>query len=743
MVILSKYSLLNCGYCEILPTFEYLIPNITMSNPQLDLAFNFVENTGVNIFLTGRAGTGKTTFLHKLRERSPKRMVIVAPTGVAAINAGGVTIHSFFQLPFGYFVPDSVRKDGDSRKFNKIKVKIIRSMELLVIDEISMVRADMLDAIDNVLRRYRDKNRPFGGVQLLMIGDLQQLSPVIKGAEWDVLKEYYDTPYFFDSIALKKSQYRNIELTHIYRQRDIHFIDLLAKVRNGDLDSNTLAAINKRYIEGFSPDNNEGYITLTSHNNSAKIINDTKLAQLKREEFSYLATVEGNFPESQYPIEYKLVLKKSAQVMFTRNDPERNFVNGTIGEIISISEDVIEVKISDSTQVIRVEPAIWENIRYSLDAVTKEITEIVEGTFTQYPLKTAWAITIHKSQGLTFDNVVIDAANSFSHGQVYVALSRCRTLEGVVLSSPIRSTSVRKDSTVQSFTNDIEQNPLTEQNLLDDKRFYYHAILIELFDFTQMIINLRYVRRQLDDNLNGLYPKLVIKWSDQVMLFLSEVEDVSLKFKIQIDRLMQNESYETDAVLAERVRKGTVYFKDKLETIITPLLSTLNIEIDNKEVGKSISGGMSRIVDSYKLKIATLNSCVDCFTIKNYLKAKAIILSTEEERKASKSSKRDSSVEKEIKLVVNESDIDDIINGGLFSQLRKWRTQKATELNLPPFMVAHQKVLIGVAAINPTTTKDLGRIKGVGKAFIEKYGVEVLEIVEKYSGSSDKGLFSK
>ena len=714
-----------------------------MSNPQLDLAFNFVENTGVNIFLTGRAGTGKTTFLHKLRERSPKRMVIVAPTGVAAINAGGVTIHSFFQLPFGYFVPDSVRKDGDSRKFNKIKVKIIRSMELLVIDEISMVRADMLDAIDNVLRRYRDKNRPFGGVQLLMIGDLQQLSPVIKGAEWDVLKEYYDTPYFFDSIALKKSQYRNIELTHIYRQRDIHFIDLLAKVRNGDLDSNTLAAINKRYIEGFSPDNNEGYITLTSHNNSAKIINDTKLAQLKREEFSYLATVEGTFPESQYPIEYKLVLKKSAQVMFTRNDPERNFVNGTIGEIISISEDVIEVKISDSTQVIRVEPAIWENIRYSLDAVTKEITEIVEGTFTQYPLKTAWAITIHKSQGLTFDNVVIDAANSFSHGQVYVALSRCRTLEGVVLSSPIRSTSVRKDSTVQSFTNDIEQNPLTEQNLLDDKRFYYHAILIELFDFTQMIINLRYVRRQLDDNLNGLYPKLVIKWSDQVMLFLSEVEDVSLKFKIQIDRLMQNESYETDAVLAERVRKGTVYFKDKLETIITPLLSTLNIEIDNKEVGKSISGGMSRIVDSYKLKIATLNSCVDCFTIKNYLKAKAIILSTEEERKASKSSKRDSSVEKEIKLVVNESDIDDIINGGLFSQLRKWRTQKATELNLPPFMVAHQKVLIGVAAINPTTTKDLGRIKGVGKAFIEKYGVEVLEIVEKYSGSSDKGLFSK
>ena len=717
---------------------------MTMSNPQLELAFNFVENTGVNIFLTGRAGTGKTTFLHKLRERSPKRMVIVAPTGVAAINAGGVTIHSFFQLPFGYYIPNSVRKDSESRKFNKIKVKIIRSMELLVIDEISMVRADMLDAIDNVLRRYRDKNRPFGGVQLLMIGDLQQLSPVIRGEEWEVLKDFYDTPYFFDSIALKSSQYRNIELTHIYRQRDIHFIDLLAKVRSGNLDNTTLEAINKRYIEGFNPDNNEGYITLTSHNSSAKRINDTKLAQLNREEFSYNAIVEGNFPESQYPIEYKLILKKGAQVMFTRNDSERNYVNGTIGEIVSISEDIIEVKISDNSQIIRVEHAIWENIKYSLDSLTKEITEVIEGTFTQYPLKTAWAITIHKSQGLTFDNVVIDAANSFSHGQVYVALSRCRTLEGVVLSTPIRSTSVKKDLTVQSFTNDIEQNPLTVQNLLDDKRLYYHAILIELFDFTHMIINLRYVRRQLEENLNNLYPKLVSKWSEHLELFIREIDDVSIRFKVQIDRLMQNESYETDAVLAERISKGTVYFKEKLEIIIMPLLSTLNVEIDNKEVGKTISGGMSRIVESHKLKMATLSSCVDCFTIKNYLKAKATVLSTEEERKGMKSgsSKRDGSAEKETKLVVNESDIDDIINGGLFSQLRKWRTDKSTELNLPPFMITHQKVLIGIAALNPTTSKDLGRIKGVGKSFIEKYGSEVLEIVEKYSGGENKGLFS-
>ena len=709
-----------------------------MSNPQLELAFNFVENTGVNIFLTGRAGTGKTTFLHKLRASSPKRMVVVAPTGVAAINAQGMTIHSFFQLPFGYFVPNSVRAGGETHKFNKTKIKIIRSMELLVIDEISMVRADLLDAIDDVLRRYRDRTRPFGGVQLLLIGDLQQLAPVVRNDDWEVLKEYYPTPYFFDSIALKSSHYRNIELTHIYRQRDPKFIDLLAKVRSGNLDSQTLEAINERYIERFNPEVNDRYITLTSHNSAAARLNESKLAQLEGFDYAYMASTTGDFPESMYPIDHRLTLKKGAQVMFTRNDsPERRFVNGTLGEVISISNDDIDVQITDSLEVIKVERAQWDNIKYSLDSQTKEITESVVGTFTQYPLKTAWAITIHKSQGLTFDRVVIDAANSFSHGQVYVALSRCRTLEGVILSTPIRCDSVKRDVTVQYFTDDIERNPLTQQHFIDDQRNYYQRILIELFDFEQLLMNLRYVKRLLEDNLNNIYPKLVEKWNDHLRLVVTDVELISTKFKIQIGRLMQNADYEQDAVLADRVTKGATYFSDKCVTIIAPLLATINIEIDNKEVNKSIMGAMSRVVENYKLKVATLDSCKESFTIKRYLKAKSDILATEEERKLRKVKSGEATPAKETKFVIDDSEVEGIASGALFGELKAWRIAKARELGAPTYTITRQSVLIAIASMQPTSKADLARIKGVGKAFIEKYGVETLVIVKRHSGEKD------
>ncbi len=709
---------------------------IRMSNPELDLAFNFVENTGVNIFLTGRAGTGKTTFLHNLRKSSPKRMVIVAPTGVAAINAGGATIHSFFQLPFGYYVPDSVRKNGEERKFSKIKIKIIRSMELLVIDEISMVRSDMLDAIDEVLRRHRRSSLPFGGVQLLMIGDLQQLAPVIRNDEWETLKNYYNTPYFFDSNALKLSQYRVIELKQIYRQKDSRFIDLLAKVRTGNLDKISLDAINDRHIKDFNPDKEAGYITLTSHNSASKRVNDRKLGELNEDEYTYKAVVEGNFPESQYPHDFELVLKNGAQVMFTRNDsPEKRYVNGTIGEIISISEDNIEVRIMSNSEVIDVDVAEWKNIKYSIDSTTKEITEVVEGTFNQYPLKTAWAITIHKSQGLTFDKVIIDAANSFSHGQVYVALSRCRTLEGVVLSTPIRLDSVKKDFVVQSFSNDVENNPLTEQNLIDDKRMYYHSILIELFDFTQLIINLRYVKRLLEENLSRIYPKLIDRWDTHFELFLTDINSISAKFKIQIDGLMQNPDYESDPILAERVNKGVNYFIDKSVDTLTPLLSTIDIEIDNQEVRKTITNGMTRFIENYKLKIATLVSCKECFSTNNYLKAKAIVLATEEERK--KMTKKESV--KEPKVKAKNLDIDDIVNQELFVILHEWRKAKAG--TRPVYIIAQQKALIGIAANMPTTIKELEKINGVGKTFIEKYSAEVIEIVEDYK--DEKTIFSE
>lgn len=692
-----------------------------MTNEQLELAFDFLENTASNIFLTGRAGTGKTTFLHNLRLQSPKRIVVVAPTGVAAINAKGTTIHSFFQLPFGLFIPGTQRAGHEIRKFSKTKIKVIRSMELLVIDEVSMVRADLLDAIDDVLRRFRVKHLPFGGVQLLMIGDLQQLAPVVRQEEWELLKEYYNSPYFFDSVALKSSSYRCIELNKIYRQSDKNFIDLLAKVRDNIMDDKSLALLNGRYIENFNPDKKDGYITLTSHNNIAQTINDTKLNVLSGKSFSFKAAITGNF--SDYPVDDKLVLKNEAQVMFARNDssPLKRYVNGTIGEITFIDEGSIKVTIAGESDSIDVTPEKWENIKYSLNNETKEITEVVDGTFTQYPLKTAWAITIHKSQGLTFDRVIIDAARSFSHGQVYVALSRCRTLEGVVLCSPLRFTSIKSDVTVACFNREIEEHPVTSNQLIGDKQNYYGSLLQELFDFGTIFSNINYLRRQLAENLITTYPKMVEKWNGNIELFRQDIDNVSIRFKVQIDRFMVNPDYSTDINLRERVIKGAIYFSGKCQEIIEPLIESLKIDIDNKEVAKVIGDATTRFKENYAIKKSTLESVRDGFDIKNYLKAKADATVgdlSEEKKKSSKKS-----------MVITT---DDIVDEELFEALRGWRKDLADEMNKPAYVVAHQKVLVAIAERKPQSFSELLNIKGIGKAFVTKYGNEIIEMVKNH-----------
>lgn len=692
-----------------------------MTNEQLELAFDFLENTGSNIFLTGRAGTGKTTFLHNLRLQSPKRIVVVAPTGVAAINAKGSTIHSFFQLPFGLFIPGTQRVGGEVRKFSKTKIKIIRSMELLVIDEVSMVRADLLDAIDDVLRRFRAKHLPFGGVQLLLIGDLQQLSPVVRQEEWDLLREHYSSPYFFDSIALKQSSYRCIELNKIYRQSDKNFIDLLAKVRDNVMDEQALALLNGRYIENFNPDKKEGYITLTSHNNIAQSLNDNKLEALSGKGFTFKAAVTGNF--NDYPVDEKLLLKNGAQVMFARNDssPLKRYVNGTIGEVTFINDASIQVTIAGENESIDVTPEKWENIKYSLDNDTKQITEVVEGTFTQYPLKTAWAITIHKSQGLTFDRVIIDAARSFSHGQVYVALSRCRTLEGVVLCSPLRFTSIKSDKTVIDFTREIEEHPITSDQLCNDKQYYYRSLLQELFDFGAMYSNVNYLRRQLAENLITTYPKMVEKWNGAVELFRQDIDDVSIRFKVQIDRFMMNPDYLNDENLKERVMKGATYFAEKCHDIVEPLIASLSVDIDNKEVAKTINDAEGRLKENFAIKMATLESAKGGFDVKHYLKAKADATVgdlNEEKKKPMKKSRE----------IVTE----DIVDEELFEVLRRWRKEMADEIGKPVYVVAHQKVLVGIAESKPQSYRELLEIKGIGKAFVAKYGDEIIEMVKNY-----------
>lgn len=425
-------------------------------NFELDVARFIVEKTDMSLFLTGKAGTGKTTFLREVVRYTKKKCIVLAPTGIAAVNAGAMTIHSFFQFGLGPFVQGVIEPKSDFR-INKSKLELIRHLQLLIIDEVSMVRADLMDHIDVELRRIRRNSKPFGGVQLLMIGDLQQLPPIAHGGEDELLRQYYKTLYFFSSSALKSMKYSCIELKNVYRQTDRHFIDILNHARNCTLTSQDISDLNARYIPGFSPKPEDGYIRLMTHNRQVDYVNETEMEKLDSKPYTFGAAVTGTFPEESYPTADSLTLKKGAQVMFIKNDPERRFINGTLGEVKSIDKNSIAVRLAESGTVIDVEPMEWQNIRYQFDEESKEISSKQIGRFKQYPLKAAWAITVHKSQGLTFDKAIIDVHAAFSPGQAYVALSRCRTLDGLVLSSPVSASVFMRDNAVDAYMNYISR----------------------------------------------------------------------------------------------------------------------------------------------------------------------------------------------------------------------------------------------------------------------------------------------
>ena len=696
-------------------------------NPQLQLAYDFVQYTNRNVFLTGRAGTGKTTFLKRIKQLTPKRMVVLAPTGVAAINAGGMTIHSFFQLPFGPFLPGYAQAEGGKNKYklSKRKIDIIRTLDLLVIDEISMVRADLLDAIDDVLRRYRGNQQPFGGVQLLMIGDLHQLAPVVKDDEWDLLRDSYPTMYFFGSNALRQTDYVVIELKQIYRQTSQHFIDILNRVRNNTADAAVFAELDKRYQPDFEPKDKDGYITLTTHNFQSNDINQSKLKKLKSKLVKFEAEISGNFPEQMYPTEYQLELKEGAQVMFVKNDPspEKRFYNGKIGRIVNIEDDKVYVDCGGNEETIEVVPAEWQNASYKIDEQTKEITEVVDGTFRQYPLKLAWAITIHKSQGLTFDRVIIDAAQAFSHGQVYVALSRCRTLEGIVLSSRLGGSCLIGDEQVTRFNREAEQS-VVDQTVLNQSKVSYEASLIgDLFDCTEIHHEMQRLNRILLKNNGVLIGNPADKLAPVLPRINTEILTVADNFGRQVAQII-GDGVEGNSHLQERIGKGCDYFVPKIEELVDGALEGLTITTDNSEVEDEANDSLKKLRDLTLRKKHCLNTMKEGFEVQKYLKTRALSVLTDLKPKKEKS-KTDNGAE-------------NIANAKLFMNLRLWRNLKAEDMNVPAYAILQQKALVGIAETLPETLVALTKVKGVGKTIARRYGADILDIVRKYK--KDNGM---
>ena len=589
-------------------------------NQELRNAWDFVEHTGISIFLTGKAGTGKTTFLRTLKEHSSKRSVIVAPTGVAAINAGGMTIHSFFQLPLSPFVPDASIKNRFN--YSKEKRKIMRTLDLLIIDEISMVRADLLDAIDSVLRRFREHDKPFGGVQLLMIGDLQQLTPVVTPEEEKVLQRYYDTPYFFASKALRSINYVTIELTHVYRQQDSTFITLLNNIREGKATAADLQLLNERYSPTFLPEAGSDYIRLTTHNRMAESYNEDQLRNLPSRACSFRAETDGNFPEYSYPADFNLTLKVGAQVMFIRNDNNGRYYNGRIGHVTYVDNEKILILCPGDEDAIKVEVETWENTKYTLNEKTKQIEAEVQGTFKQYPLRLAWAITIHKSQGLTFEHAIIDAQASFASGQVYVALSRCKTLEGLVLASPIGNAAIINDSRVSDYiSHQTEQAAQSISALPALKEEYYRQLLIELFNFNDIKTYEAALFRVLTEfffkfpKINALH-KMTLSDLD------TRVISVSMKWENVIRRMTTVQLHEDE--FKERIKKSALYFHSQLTELFSHMLEiTRDIQTNNKTAAIRFENTYTDLQQTYHAKRDLLEAIMEeGFSITTYLTAK-------------------------------------------------------------------------------------------------------------------------
>lgn len=595
-------------------------------NPQFEMAVQFVNQTARHLFLTGKAGTGKTTFLKSIKENSPKKLAVVAPTGVAAMNAGGVTIHSFFQLPFGSFLPGPGEPPETSTgnfftrqsllrqlKLNTAKRELMRELDLLILDEVSMLRADLLDAIDTVLRHVRrQENQPFGGIQMVFIGDLFQLPPVVKEEEWSILRPFYASPFFFHAQALQQTPPLYLELKKIYRQSDQAFIDLLNKLRNNQVQTEDLQLLQQFYKPDFTPETKGEYIILTTHNAKADVINQGELRKLPGKSYTFTAETEGDFNEKAVPAEKKLQLKEGAQIMFIRNDKgeERRYFNGKTGTVKKIKAGEIWVSFPGEEDDLLVEKESWKNVRYKYNAEADEVEEIVKGTFTQFPLRLAWAITIHKSQGLTFHKAIIDAGDSFAPGQVYVALSRLSSLQGLVLHSPIIAENIRTEVQATAIGKNALNESSLQQELQKAQQAYIHQLLIEAFNWHKLTAIFGKWKESLDNRRIPLLEEAkVLAPALQQQLF--NQQKVAEKFIRQLEQLLPSAVEDGYRQLHQRMEAAVTYFGNALsQEVLQPLEQHLEQLKQQSKKAKKYQKDVESLSATLKIKRRQLEQLV-------------------------------------------------------------------------------------------------------------------------------------
>ena len=693
-------------------------------NEIFDLAFRFVTETSEHIFLTGNAGTGKTTFLKYLKEHCVKNLVVAAPTGVAAINAGGVTLHSLFRLPLHPFLPTHKSREDLLSKLrcNAEKRNLLCKMELLVIDEISMVRADVMDAIDCILRSVRRRHdMPFGGVQLLFIGDLYQLPPVAQQHEWSILQEYYSSPFFFDSLAIKEQMPLLIELTKIYRQKDDSFVSLLNKVRNNAMNADDFEMLNERHFPAMSSGAELGYVTLTSHNRKADEINTYELNGIIAPEKIFTAEVIGDFPENLFPADEKLKLKVGAQVMFIKNDViYKRYFNGKIGVISSMEDDKIMVTCDDMD--LEVHRESWENNRYALNKQDGKLEQENLGSFIQFPLRLAWAITIHKSQGLTFEKVRIDAAASFSSGQVYVALSRCTTLDGIKLLTAIPQKAIHSNEYVVNIQSALKPKITLAERFAGARAVFCQQMLEDLFSFEQLsaaFLDLQQSIIKHQARLDGD----ALSFINRVLGDFQHEKAVGMKFIGHIGSMMREQSIvEENQALQKRLSDASGHFINKL-TPLFETISSLPFSTDFREAAAEVDEANNVLLAAFHQVLYFLHYSKESFSVAGFLKHKL-----------------DYAAPKFRKSIYGKNKagaLEDTTHPVLFEILKRWRNMACEDSGLPIYRIATTQTLKDLCLYLPQDKASLLHISGFGKIKVDKYGDELIDAITSYCEQHD------